>query len=410
MKTAFLLSTLLSTAALTGAATAQDTHEWGPRNAPQYQPFFKNQTRAPLVATDESFETTELAEGLEHPWAVAELPDDQGLLVTERPGRVRHVSLDGAVSDPIGGLPMIENGAVPDGSHTQAGLLDLKLAPDFADSRMVYFTYSKPVEDDMSVTAAARGVLSEDLSQMTNVEDIWTQSPPSPTRMHYGSRIVFDGTGHVFITTGEHSSLAERDFSQHLDKTYGKVVRLNLDGSIPQDNPFVGVEGADDAIWSYGHRNVQSATMKDGMLYVVEHGPAGGDELNMPQPRRNYGWPVVSYGVRYNGPAIGSGQPRMPGMEEPVYYWDPVIAPGDMTVYDGDVFSSWEGDFLIGGLVAPGIVRLSMEGPMVVEEERLLQDYGRVREVEVLDDGSLVLATDYADGSLVHVTPVSETN
>lgn len=398
-------------AALAGAlaaslpAAAQDDYERGPRNTPWLEPAYDAQFRAPLVDSAVATRTEVLADGLVHPWAVEALPEGAGFLVTERPGRLRHVSPDGTVSAPIEGVPEVENRKPDTGWATQAGLLDVKVGPNFADDRAVYFSYAKPVEDGMSVTAAARAVLSEDMTRLDEVEDIFVQSPPSPTAMHYGSRIVFDDHGHVFITTGEHSSLAERDFAQQLDKTYGKIIRLNLDGSVPEDNPFVGVARADPQIWSYGHRNVQGAAMRDGVLFTIEHGPAGGDELNMPLPARNYGWPIVSYGERYAGVAIGTGRASMPGMEEPLYFWDPVIAPGDFAFYEGAAFPEWEGDLLIGALVARGVVRLAMEGPMVVEEERILTDLGRVRDVEVLSDGTLLLATDYEDGALVHVVP-----
>jgi glucose/arabinose dehydrogenase len=315
------------------------------------------------------------------------------------------VSPDGAVSEPIAGVPEVVNRPAGTGWPTQAGLLDVKLGPDFAETRMVYLTYAKPLADGMSATAAARGRLSEDLTALAGVEDIFVQEPPSPTEMHYGSRIVFDGRGHAFITTGEHSSLMERDFSQQLSTTYGKIVRVNHDGSVPEDNPYVGVEGAVDTIWSYGHRNVQGAVMRNGLLYTIEHGPAGGDELNLPLPARNYGWPLVSYGVRYDGPPIGTGRASMPGMEEPLYFWDPVIAPGDVDVYRGGRFPEWDGDLLIGALVAGGLVRLELEGHVVTAEERLLTGLGRVRDVAVLSDGSLALTTDYEDGALVRVTP-----
>lgn len=386
------------------AATSAQAHDWGAKNAPFFEPAYPAQTRAPLASSDATLRTETLASGLEHPWAVAELPGGAGWLVTERPGRLRHIAPDGAVSDPIAGAPEVEN-RVPGGDWpTQGGLLDVKLGPDFAQDRMVYLTYAKPVGEETSATAAARGRLSEDLTALTDVVDIFIQEPPSTHRMHYGSRIVFDGAGHAFITTGEHFSPETRDFAQQLSTTYGKVVRVALDGSIPETNPYRDVEGALDPIWSYGHRNVQGAAMKDGMLLTVEHGPAGGDELNMPLPARNYGWPVVSYGVRYDGPRIGSGRPRMAGMEEPLYYWDPVIAPGDMAVYDGAMVEDWRGDLLIAALVGGGLVRLEMTGPMVTAEERLLTGLGRVRDVAVAGDGALLLVTDYADGALIRVS------
>lgn len=379
-------------------------HEWGIQNVPEFTPHFDAQFRAPIKVSEYTLKTEILADGLTHPWAVEELPDNRGVLVAERAGRLRHIAPDGTVSDPIEGLPAVENRPPESGWDTQAGLLDVKRGPDFEQTRWIYFTYSKPLANDKSVTATARGRLSKDLTQIDDIENLFVQEPPSPTRMHYGSRIVFDGRGHAFITTGEHSSLMERDFSQQLDKTYGKIVRLNLDGSIPQNNPYVGVEGADDAIWSYGHRNVQGAVMRNGRLLTLEHGPAGGDELNVPLPARNYGWPVVSYGQRYAGVKVGTGKSSMAGMQEPMYYWDPVIAPGDLALYEGDMFPEWRGDLLAGALVAPGIVRLEIGGQLVTGEERLLTDTGRTRDIEVLRDGSLLITTDYDDGAVLHVT------
>lgn len=396
-----MTTTTALVAILAAPLAAQEMHQWGEKNA-NFEPAFENQTRAELVSSDLSFDYRSLTAGLEHPWAVAELPDGAGLLVTERPGRLKHVTLEGDVSEPIAGLPEIFNQSA--GDSTQAGLLDVKVGPDFAEDRMIYFTYSKGMGDGTSVTAAGRGKLSDDLTELTEVEDIFVQTPPSPAAMHYGSRIVFDGNGHAFITTGEHFTDEERKKAQTLDNTYGKVVRVGLDGSIPEDNPFVDQDGAEPSIWSYGHRNVQGAAMRGNQLFVVEHGPAGGDEINIPQAGLNYGWPVVSYGIRYDGDEIGTGRAQAEGMSEPAYYWDPVIAPGDMVFYEGALFSDWNGDSLVAGLVAPGIVRLAWDGDRVIAEERVFTEYGRVRDIEELSDGSLILATDYEDGELIHVT------
>ncbi|MFP4044981.1 MAG: PQQ-dependent sugar dehydrogenase [Rhodosalinus sp.] len=382
---------------------AQERHEWGARNS-DHAPLYDAQFRAPLVVSEVTPETEVLADDLEHPWAIAALPEDDGFLVTERPGRLRHLASDGTLSDPVAGVPEVENRPQRSGGTPQAGLMDVKPGPDFATSRMVYLTYAKPVGDGQSATAAARGRLSEDMTRLEDVEDIWVQEPASSVRMHYGSRIVFDGAGHAFVTTGEHFTQDERELAQDLDTGHGKVIRIELDGDIPDTNPFAGQDDARDAIWSYGHRNVQGAAMIGEQLWVVEHGPAGGDELNLVLPARNYGWPEVSYGVQYSGGAVGSGEPRQPGFEEPIYFWDPVIAPGDMTVHAGAQFENWNGDLLIAGLVASGIVRLALNGPMVTEEERILTDFGRVRDIEMLADGSFVFATDYADGRIVRVT------
>ncbi|WP_081749571.1 PQQ-dependent sugar dehydrogenase [Roseivivax marinus] len=385
-------------AALSAAACAQaQTFERGTKNA-DFEPAFDNQTRAPLVDSDVSMTVETLADGLVHPWGIEVLPDDAGYLVTERPGRLRVVARDGTLSEPISGTPEVV-------AQGQGGLLDVALAPDFAESRRIYLSYAKPVDDGLSATAAAYATLSEDMTALENLTDIFVQEPGSSVTKHYGSRVVFDGEGHVYVTTGEHSSDRTRVYAQDLDKTYGKVVRVTPEGETPEGNPFAGQEDAIDTIWSYGHRNVQGATMRDGQLWTIEHGPRGGDELNMVEPGLNYGWPVISYGIRYGGGDIGSGEAVREGMEQPVYYWDPVIAPGGMLSYDGSAFSDWQGDLLIGSLYPGGIVRLSLENDRVTEEERMHMDLGRVRDVEVDSDGGLLAITDYEDGRLVKITP-----
>jgi glucose/arabinose dehydrogenase len=368
--------------------------EQGAPNA-SYQPAFEAQTRAPaLPATAVTAEA--FAEGLEHPWGIAALPDGT-FLVTERPGRMRLVSADGTLSDPIQGLPEVD-------AREQGGLLDVAVSPDFASDRTVFWTYAKPLAGDMTVTAAARGVLSEDGTRMNEVQEIFVQDPPSGTPMHYGSRIVPEGRGHVFITTGEHFNPAERDLAQDPSTTWGKVVRLNADGTAPEDNPFEVGTGSPQ-VWTFGHRNVQGAAIDaEGRFWTIEHGPLGGDELNLSQPGANYGWPVVSYGLNYDGSHVGTGEPRAPGIEEPVYYWDPVIAPGGMDFYGGSLFD-WQGDVLIGSLNPGGLVRLRLEGDRVAGEERLLPDIGRVRDVEELPDGSLLLLIDSASAPILRVTP-----
>lgn len=389
---------LAATTALPAHAQGSgERFEYGERNVPEFEPAFENQTRASIVTSDVELELEEFASGLTHPWAIEELPGDAGYLVTERSGALRHVTEDGVISDPIAGVPEVL-------AEEQGGLLDVKMGPSYDEDRVIYLTYSKPLGDGMSATAAGRGTLSEDMTSLEDLTEIFAQEPPSPTPMHYGSRIVFDGEGHAFVTTGEHFTDEERQYAQDLDKTYGKVVRINLDGSTPEDNPFVDQDGAIDTIWAYGLRNVQSAVWHDGTLWTVDHGPAGGDELNRIEAGLNYGWPEVSYGEQYGGGPVGRGEPRGEGFEEPVYYWDPVIAPGDMAVYEGDIFSEWQGDILIGGLVAGGLVRLVMEDGQVTGEERLLSEIGRTREVEVLEDGALMLATDDANGRLYRVS------
>jgi len=396
------LAVLPVLALLPGAAHAQ-AYSWGDRNT-DFPPAFPEQFRAPLSPSDVTLQTEVLADGLVHPWGIATLPGDDGWLVTERAGRLRHLATDGTLSDPITGVPEV----LPEG---QGGLLDVTLAPDFAETGMILFTYAKPI-DGGSATAAAKATLSDDMTTLSDVTDIFVQSPPSPTPQHYGSRVLQLADGTWAITSGEHSSDEERPYAQDLDKTYGKVIRVTLDGTAPDDNPFVGKEGQDDTIWSYGHRNIQGAAVDaDGTLWTIEHGPAGGDELNRPEAGLNYGWPIISYGRRYSfrdadpsGP-IGIGQAVEEGMEQPVYFWDPVIAPGGMAFHSGDTFGDWNGDALIASLKPGGVVRLSLENGLVVEEERMLMELGRVRDVEVLADGSFIVLTDQADGAVIHVTP-----
>ena len=383
---------------LLAAPACAQTFAWGDRNT-DLQPAFAEQFRAQLVTSDTGATSELIAGGLQHPWGIAVLPEG-GFLVTERPGRLRHITADGTLSSPITGIPEVLN-------RGQGGLLDVAVGPTFAEDRVIYLTYAKPLPGGMSATAAARMVLSDDRASVSEVRDIFVQDPPSPTPVHYGSRIVFLPDGTAAITTGEHSRRAERVFAQDLDKTYGKVIRINLDGSVPPDNPFVGQADAVDTIWSYGHRNIQGAAVDgDGTLWTVEHGPAGGDELNRPEAGLNYGWPVISYGENYNGSDVGEGIAARDGMEQPVYFWDPVIAPGGMDFHAGDAFGAWNGDILIGSLYPGGVVRLSLDGRGMVEtEERLFRDAGRVRDVEVLADGTFVYVTDFDSGGLYHAKP-----
>lgn len=368
--------------------------EQGAPNA-NFEPAFPAQTRAPALE-ETAVRADWMVRGLAHPWGIAMLPDGR-MLVTERPGRLRLIGPEGA-SDPVAGLPEVD-------ARRQGGLLDVAVRADFGQTRRVWWTYAKRV-DGGTVTAAATGTLSDDGTRMQDVQDIFVQKPPSPNPMHYGSRIVFGPDGMAFITTGEHFSRSERQLAQDLNTTYGKVVRVTPMGEVPPDNPFVGRDGL-DTIWSYGHRNMQGAVIgPQGRLWTIEHGPAGGDELNRPLPGRNYGWPVISYGVNYNRTSVGSGEAVREGMEQPVYYWDPVIAPGGMMFHNGrGGFEDWDGDLLIGSLNPGGLVRLRFAQGRVAGEERLLPDIGRVRDVEVLGDGSVLLLIDAPDGGILRVRP-----
>ena len=374
----------------------------GERNT-DFEPAFAEQFRAPAVSSPFEVESTSLAGPLVHPWGIAALPDG-GYLVTERPGRLRHVSDDGTISDPLSGVPEVV-------AQEQGGLLDVALAPDFAESRTIFLTYAKPVGDGLSATAAARAVLSDDMTSLSEVQDVFVQEPGATAPMHFGSRAVPDGQGHVFITTGEHFTDQYREYAQDLDKTYGKMVRVNPDGTVPEDNPFTGQEGAIDSIWSLGHRNIQAAALDDqNRLWTIEHGPQGGDELNLTEAGLNYGWPVVSYGQNYDGTPVGSGEASAEEFEQPEYFWDPVIAPSGMAFYQGQMFSEWNGDILVGSLVPGGLVRLTLEGDRVAGEERLLRDAGRIRDVEVLDDGSILLLTDEQNGEILRLTRAEGSN
>ncbi|MCF1503941.1 PQQ-dependent sugar dehydrogenase [Afifella sp. H1R] len=345
-----------------------------------------------------------VAEGLSHPWGLAFLPDGS-MLVTERSGNLRHVTPTGDVSEPISGLPEVDN-------RSQGGLLDIALDPDFEENRLVYWSYAEPGDGGTTSTAVARGKLSDDGTEMQDVQVIFSQEPKVASTAHYGSRLVFDREGHLFVTLGERFSEALRGQAQELDSDLGKIVRLNPDGSIPDDNPYVGREDARPEIWSYGHRNVQAAALnpETGELWEIEHGPKGGDELNIARPGENYGWPVISYGVNYNGTPVGSGKAQAEGMVDPLYQWTPVIAPSGMIFYEGDMFPEWQGDIFVGGLASQALVRLELDGEKVTHEERLLHERAqRIRDVVEGPDGAIYLLTDEANGAIwrVHAAKAS---
>ena len=335
----------------------------------------------------------DVARGLVHPWGLAFLPDGR-MLVTERPGRLRLVAPDGRLSDPLAGVPEVAAGG-------QGGLLDVALSPRFAQDRLVYLSFSEPGPGGAS-TAVARGRLSERGLEGTQV--VWRQQPKVSSTFHWGSRLVFRPDGTLFVTLGDR--LTHREAAQDLAVTLGKIVRINADGSIPRDNPFVGRDGVRPEIWSYGHRNVQAAALDaTGRLWTVEHGARGGDELNQPQAGRNYGWPIITYGVDYSGARIGVGTSR-PGMEQPVYYWDPVIAPSGAAFYTGDRFRAWRGDLFVGSLQPGRLVRLRLADGRVVLEERYVVDPGeRIRDVRQGPDGLIYLLTDNPQGRIVRLEP-----
>ncbi len=362
---------------------------------------------APFATVDTSagpVDVATFADGLVHPWGLAFLPDEGGALVTERPGRLRHVSPDGALSDPLGGVPAVD-------ARDQGGLLDVALDPDFRRNRLVYLSYARPAEDGRTSTAVARGVLSEDRTRLADVETIFVQRPALPETRHYGSRLVFDGEGHLYVTTGERFTREYRDDAQELDNHLGKIIRINHDGSVPDDNPFVGREGAEPEIYAYGVRNVQAAAMhpETGALWEIEHGPKGGDEINVIEPGANYGWPLVSHGINYDGTPVGTGRERLAGTRQPIFQWTPVIAPSGMTFYDGDLFPGWRGDILVGGLVARGIVRVEAGEEDAREVERIATELNRrIRDVVTGPDGAIYALTDHADGAVIRLAPARD--
>jgi len=370
--------------------------ETRPANGASQQPAFPGQTRAPGVVS--AVETTHavVASGLEEPWGLALLPDGRWL-VTERPGRLRIVTARGAVGEPVAGLPAVD-------ARGQGGLLDVAVGPTFARDRLIYWSYSEPREGG-NATSVARGRLSDDGSRVEAVQVIFRALPTYDGTMHYGSSLAFDPQGHLFVTLGERSDTAMRPQAQDLGSHMGKTIRINADGSVPRDNPFVGRAGALPEIWSLGHRNVQGiAIAPNGDVWTVEHGTRGGDEVNLDRAGLNYGWPDVAYGVEYRGGPINGGVTAREGIEQPVYYWDPVIAPGGMTVYDGAMFPGWRGNLLVAGLKEKHIARLVLQNNRVVGEERLMTDVGqRIRDVAVGPDGAVWAITDETDGRLVRL-------
>ncbi|MBC8130221.1 MAG: PQQ-dependent sugar dehydrogenase [Rhizobiaceae bacterium] len=340
------------------------------------------------------------AEGLSHPWGLAFLPD-RTMLVTERDGRLRHVKDDGTLSEPIKGVPDVD-------ARDQGGLLDIVLDPNFSENRLVYLSFAEAGEGGDNSTAVAKAALSEDNTELTNVEVIFSQQPKLPSTLHFGGRLVFDDAGHLFVALGERSKEEFRGQAQDLDSHLGKVVRINTDGSAPEDNPFVGQEGALPETWSLGHRNIQAAAINPatGVLWEIEHGPLGGDELNVVQPGKNYGWPIVSFGVNYSGSPVGSGESEAPKFEPPIYQWTPVIAPSGMAFYGGRAFPEWEGNLFVGALKETALVRLELDGDRVTHEERILDDtLPRIRDVVEGPDGALYLLTDEDRGEILRISP-----
>ena len=335
-----------------------------------------------------------VARGLEHPWGLAFLPDGR-MLVTERLGTLRYVDRTGSISKPLAGVPEVF-------ARGQGGLLDVVLDPDFSDNRLVYLSYAEPGKGGGG-TAVGRGRLKE--GNLEDFEVIFSQEPKANTKVHFGSRLVFSRDGKLFITIGERG---QRELAQDFSIHRGQVIRIMPDGTVPEGNPFVGRLGYQPETWSHGHRNPQGAALhpETDKLWTVEHGARGGDEINIPLKGRNYGWPVISYGRHYSGLKIGVGTHK-DGMEQPVHYWDPSIAPSGMAFYTGDRFPAWKGNLLVGALKGQMLVRLELDGEKVVREERMLLGLKeRIRDVRQGTDGFIYLLTDSEDGRILRLEPI----
>ncbi len=385
-------------------------------NAPQQKPAFAGQTRVCAVKSDVAFDVVVLAKGLDKPWAVEPLPNGD-FLITEKSGQLRIVSSKGEVGQPIGGLLPINQGGVssvsgqgglpPITARGQGGLLDVALSPNFEKDRTIFWSFSEQREGG-SGTSVGRGVLTEDRKNLEQVHVIFRAMPTYNNGLHFGSRLAFGPDGMLYITLGDRfDKTTTRPQAQKLNSHLGKIIRINPNGSVPNDNPFVKQSDALPEIWTLGHRNIQSATFDDqGRLWTVEHGAQGGDEVNLIAKGKNYGWVVISYGEEYSGDSIAGGATARDGYEQPAYYWDPVIAPSGAQFYTGTAFPAWRGSLFIGALREQRLVRLVIKDNRVVGEEHLLKEREkRIRDVRQGLDGALYIVTDESNGELWKITP-----
>jgi len=374
-----------------------------PPNAKNQKPARPDQTRAPEAKSNVAYDVVTVAEGLDHPWGMQFLPDGR-MLVTERPGRLRIVTADGKLSPAVEGVPAVD-------ARSQGGLLDVLLARDYPTSHQIYWSFAEPHDGGLTNTAVAVGRLVDGAApRLEDVKVIYHQQPSMASALHYGGRLVWARDGALFVTQGERSITPGRMQAQNMDSLLGKIVRLNADGSVPADNPFANRNGVRPEIWSYGHRNVQAATLNPatGELWEVEHGTFGGDEINISRPGRDYGWPTIAYGLEYSGAPITGGITQHEGMEQPLYYWDPVIAPSGMTFYTGSLFPKWKDSLFIGGLASQALVRVEIKDERVTGEERLLTELlprERIRDVRQGPDGALYLLTDNEKGRVLKLVP-----
>lgn len=353
-----------------------------------YPSAFEGQTRIGGVKTTTPYEGKVLSEGLNRPWAITSLPDGR-LLITEKSGTMRIATTDGTLSEPITGLPKVND-------QGQGGLLGVTLDPDFANNRMIYWTFSEAVSDG-NLTAVAKGRLADDEKTIEKAQVIYQATPAFKSNLHYGGRILFDKTGNIIFSTGERSNIESRPHAQYLNSSLGKVIRITTDGKPAAGNPFENQADARPELYSYGHRNVQGLAINPvtGDLWETEFGPLGGDEVNLIKPGNNYGWPTITYGREYSGAAIGDSIQQKEGMQQPVYYYDPVISPSGITFYTGDQIPEWKNNLFISSLSGMHIARLIIENDKVVGEERLLADQSqRFRDITQGKDGALYAVTD----------------
>ena len=393
--TLLLAGSALSAVLIAGSALAQTAGQPAETRRPNAQnqtPAFTGQTRAPQPAEMPKISHEVVADGLPHLWAMEFLPDGR-MLVTAKEGAMHIISEEGEAGPEIDGVPEVLSGG-------QGGLLDVALAPDFATSGMIFFSFSEEREDGNGTSVASAKLVPDDQGggRLENVNVIFRQMPSYDGNKHFGSRLVFGPSNELYVTVGERSDPEPRVQAQDLGSGLGKVFRIDMNGKALPDNPFVDQDGAQPEIWSLGHRNLQSATLDgQGRLWTVEHGPRGGDELNRPEPGKNYGWPEVTYGIEYSGSPVGEGITQNAETEQPVYYWDPVIAPSGMAYYDADAIPEWKGAFLVGGLVSQGVVVVHMDGDRVAYEERVPLD-ARIRDVKVGPDGAVYAVTEQRGG------------
>ncbi len=371
----------------TGADTLNAPVEKNKPNT-SYKPAFEGQTRIKGITTTTPYKVDSIAGKLGRPWAIIAFPGNR-LLMTEKTGYMQILSADGAVLKKITGLPKVA-------ADNQGGLLDVALDPDFEKNRMIYWSFSEPDKDSTNHTAVAKGQLNENDTVIKNATVIFRATPSLKSTFHFGSRLLFDKEGYLFVSAGERSILDGRKQSQWLNSGLGKIFRITKDGKPAPGNPFIGQKDAMPEIYSYGHRNPQSMDINPvtGELWEAEFGPMGGDELNLIKPGKNYGWPIITYGLEYDGRKIGDSIQQKDGMEQPVYYWDPVLSPGGMVFYTGDAIPEWKNNLFIGGQSSTHIARLVIENNKVVGEEKLLADKReRFRDITQLN-GMLYVVTD----------------